>query len=428
MMTFRSPLDEYRWRGMLQDMTEGAEAALAKGVQTAYAGFDPTADSLHVGHLLPVMGLVHFQRAGHRPIALVGGATALIGDPSFKNKERALLGRDEVEHNASRIREQLEAFLDFGAASNAARLVNNLDWLGPMPVLHFLRDVGKHFPVSVMLGKEAVKRRFEDEGSGISFTEFSYILLQSYDFYRLFSDYGCRFQLGGSDQWGNITGGIELIRRTDGNRAYGIVFPLLTMASGVKFGKTEEGAVWLDPKRTSPYRFYQYWLNTDDADVGKHLRLFSLLSGPEIAGLEEAAAARPEQREAQHALADDVTRRVHGAEALQGAKRASRALFGGAVADLRADEIEEVFANAPSTRIPADRLAGGLDLVTLVAEVGLAASKGEARRGVEQGGVYLNTERVSDPARSVGPDDALHGRYLILRKGKKSYHLVRLER
>jgi tyrosyl-tRNA synthetase len=413
---------------MLQDLTEGAEAALAEGVQTAYAGFDPTADSLHVGHLLPVMGLVHFQRAGHRPIALVGGGTALIGDPSFKNKERSLLDRDEVEHNARRIRGQLEAFLDFGAVSNAARLVNNLDWLGPTPVIDFLRDVGKHFPVSVMLGKEAVKRRFEDEGSGISYTEFSYILLQSYDFYRLFNDYGCRFQLGGSDQWGNITGGIELIRRSDAQKAYGIVFHLLTMASGVKFGKTEEGAVWLDPTKTSPYRFYQYWLNTDDADVGKHLRLFSLLSEPEIRVLEEAAAARPEGREAQQALADEVTRRVHGAEALEGAKRASRALFGGAVADLRAEEIEEIFADVPSTRIPADRLSGGLDLVTLVAEVGLAASKGEARRGVEQGGVYLNTERVSDPERSVGADDALHGRFLILRKGKKSYHLVRLER
>jgi tyrosyl-tRNA synthetase len=413
---------------MLQDLTEGAEAALAEGVQTAYAGFDPTADSLHVGHLLPVMGLVHFQRAGHRPIALVGGGTALIGDPSFKNKERSLLDRDEVEHNAGRIRGQLEAFLDFGAVSNAARLVNNLDWLGPTPVIDFLRDVGKHFPVSVMLGKEAVKRRFEDEGSGISYTEFSYILLQSYDFYRLFNDYGCRFQLGGSDQWGNITGGIELIRRSDAQKAYGIVFHLLTMASGVKFGKTEEGAVWLDPTKTSPYRFYQYWLNTDDADVGKHLRLFSLLSEPEIRVLEEAAAARPEGREAQQALADEVTRRVHGAEALEGAKRASRALFGGAVADLRAEEIEEIFADVPSTRIPADRLSGGLDLVTLVAEVGLAASKGEARRGVEQGGVYLNTERVSDPERSVGADDALHGRFLILRKGKKSYHLVRLER
>jgi tyrosyl-tRNA synthetase len=428
MTTLRSPLDAYRSRGMLHDMTEGAEAALAEGVQTAYVGFDPTSDSLHVGSLLPVMGLVHFQRAGHRPIALVGGATALIGDPSFKNKERALLGRDEVEHNAGRIRAQLEAFLDFGAVSNAARLVNNLDWLGPMPVLDFLRDVGKHFPVSAMLGKEAVKRRFEDEGSGISFTEFSYILLQSYDFYRLFTDYGCRFQFGGSDQWGNITGGIELIRRADGEKAYGVVFPLLTMASGVKFGKTEEGAVWLDPKKTSPYRFYQYWLNTEDADVAKYLRLFSLLSEEEIVALEESATSRPEAREAQQALADDVTRRVHGGHALEGAKRASRALFSGAVADLGADEIEEIFASVPSTRIPADRLAGGLDLVTLVAEVGLAASKGEARRGVEQGGVYLNTERVSDAARSVGPDDALHGRYLILRKGKKSYHLVRLER
>ena len=409
-------------------MTEGAEAALAEGMQTAYAGFDPTADSLHVGNLIPVMGLVHFQRAGHCPIALVGGATALIGDPTFKDKERSLLGRDEVEHNAGCIHAQLEAFLDFGAATNAARMVNNLDWLGPMPVLDFLRDVGKHFPVNMMLGKEAVRRRFEDEASGISFTEFSYLLLQSYDFQRLFNDYGCRFQLGGSDQWGNITGGADLIRRAEGKKAHGIVFPLLLTASGLKFGKTEEGAVWLDPKKTSPYRFYQYWLNTDDADVSRNLRFFSLLSQEEILALEESAKARPEVREAQQALADDLTRRVHGAAALEDATRASRALFGGSVADLRADQIEEIFANVPSTGIPAQRLSDGLDVVTLMAEVGLASSKGEARRGVEQGGVYLNTERVSDAARSVQPEDALHGRYLILRKGKKSYHLVRLER
>jgi tyrosyl-tRNA synthetase len=428
-MTVRSPLDEYRWRDMLQDATEGAEEALEEGVQTAYAGFDPTAPSLHVGNLVPVMGLVHFQRAGHAPIALVGGATALIGDPSGKDKERPLLGRDEAEANAERIRGQLEAFLDFGNVSNCARMVNNLDWLGPTSVLDFLRDVGKHFPVSVMLGKEAIRARLEDETIGISFTEFSYILLQSYDFYRLFADRGCRFQLGGSDQWGNITGGIDLIRRVEGKRAYGVVFPLLTTATGAKFGKTEEGAVWLDPERTSPYRFHQYWLNTDDADVGRFLRLFTLLGRDEIEALDAAVRERPQRREAQEALADDVTRRVHGEDALQRAKRASRVLFGGEVRGLAADEIEEIFADVPSSSLPADRLGGdGVDATSLLAEIGLCSSRSEARRAVEQGGVYLNGERVADPAFPVTVNDALHGGFLVLRRGKKSYHLVRVAR
>lgn len=427
-MTVRSPLDEYRWREMLQDATEGAEEALRGGVQTAYAGFDPTAPSLHVGNLVPVMGLVHFQRSGHSPIALVGGATALIGDPSGKDRERPLLSREEAQANAERMRDQLTAFLDFGDVSNRARMVNNLDWLGPTSVLDFLRDVGKHFPVSVMLGKEAIRTRLADETVGISFTEFSYLLLQSYDFYRLFTDHGCRFQLGGSDQWGNITGGIELIRRIGGERAYGVVFPLLTTATGAKFGKTEAGAVWLDPERTSPYRFYQYWLNTDDADAGPFLRLFTLLDREEIEALEVAARDRPQERKAQQALADDVTRRVHGETALQRAKRASRALFAGEVRGLEAGEIEEIFADVPSSSLAGDRLAGdGLDVTSLLADLGVTSSRGEARRGVEQGGVYLNGDRVTDPSFPVTMSDALHGRFLVLRRGKKSYHLVRIE-
>jgi tyrosyl-tRNA synthetase len=427
-MTVRSPLDDYRWREMLQDATEGAEEALREGVQTAYAGFDPTAPSLHVGNLVPVMGLVHFQRAGHAPIALVGGATALIGDPSGKDKERPLLSREEAEANAGRIRGQLEAFLDFGDVSNSARMVNNLDWLGPTSVLDFLRDVGKHFPVSVMLGKEAIRTRLENETVGISFTEFSYILLQSYDFYRLFEDRGCRFQLGGSDQWGNITAGIDLIRRVGGEKAFGVVFPLLTTASGAKFGKTEEGAVWLDPELTSPYRFHQYWLNVDDADVGRCLRLFTLLDRTEIEALDVAAAERPQAREAQQALADDVTGRVHGEEALRRAKRASSVLFGGEVRGLAADEIEDIFSDVPSSALAADRLAGdGVDVTTLLADVGMTSSRGEARRSVEQGGIYLNGERVTDPTSPVRVSDALHGRFLVLRRGKKSYHLVRVE-
>ena len=420
--------EEYRWRGMLQDATEGADAAFSKGVQTAYVGFDPTASSLHVGHLLPIMGLVHLQRAGHRPIALVGGGTGLIGDPSFKSRERTLLTREEAAANAETIRRQLESFLDFGAGSNAARMVDNLEWLDGLGALEFLRDVGKHFSVNAMLRKEAVRRRLQQEEAGISYTEFSYLLLQSYDFLRLHQDHGCRVQLGGQDQWGNITGGIDLIRRVTGEHAYGVVFPLLTTASGAKFGKTEEGAVWLDPARTSPYRFYQYWLNADDEDAGRFLRYFTLLSLEEIEALEEALRERPGQREAQQRLAEEVTRLVHGDEGVVRAGRASRALFGGEVRGLEAAEIEDIFADVPSTSLPADELGGdGLGLVALLADAGVTASRGEARRNVEQGGVYLNGERVTDPRRAVTREDALHGRFLVIRRGKKRHHLVRVE-
>ena len=414
---------------MLHDLTEGAEEALQKAPQLVYAGFDPTAASLHVGHLLPIMGLVHVQRSGYTPITLVGGGTGLIGDPSWKSAERSLLSLDEAQANAERVREQLEAFVEFHGVPNPARMVNNLEWLGQTRVLDFLRDVGKHFPVNAMLGKESIRRRLEDDSAGFSFTEFSYLLLQSYDFYRLFEDYGCRVQVGGSDQWGNITGGIELIRRISGKKAYGVVFPLLTAASGVKFGKTEAGAVWLDPERTSPYRFYQYWLNTEDADVGGHLRLFTLLSEEEIEALDESVENRPHERKAQEALADDVTRRVHGETELQRAKRASRALFEGEVRGLSAEEIQEIFADVPSGSVPAKWLEGeGADLTSLIAEVGLTSSRGEARRGVEQGGVYLNGERVRNVGFRVTGEHALHGRFIVLRRGKKNYRLVRVER
>ena len=422
-----SLLDDLRWRGMLHDATEGAQEALADSSQSVYAGFDPTADSLHVGSLLPIMGLVHFQLRGHAPIALVGGGTGLIGDPSGKSDERNLLSEDETRANADALKGQLESFLDFGSVSNAARMVNNLDWLSQAGVLPFLRDVGKHFPVNMMLAKESVRRRLD--GVGISFTEFSYLLLQSYDFLRLFEDYGCRVQVGGSDQWGNITGGIELIRRVAGERAYGAVFPLLATASGVKFGKTEEGTIWLDPARTSPYRFFQYWLNTDDADVGRYLRLFTLLEPSEVESLDRAVENRPHERAGQQALADDVTGRVHGQSELDRAKWASRALFGGELAGLRAGEIQEIFAHVPSSSLPAERLGGdGVDLVGLVAEVGLTTSRGEARRAVEQGGVYLNGRRMSDTASHVTAGDTLEGTFLILRRGKKHFHLVRVDR
>ncbi len=420
--------DEYRWRGLLQDVTEGAEAAFGEGSQLAYVGFDPTADSLHVGHLLPIMGLVHLQRAGHTPIALVGGGTGLIGDPSGKTKERQLLTREEVEANAESIRGQLASFLEFDGVSNPARMANNLDWLGGTGVLDFLRDVGKHFPVNVLLRKDTIRRRLEDEATGITYTEFSYVLLQAYDFLRLFQDQGCRFQFGGQDQWGNIVGGIDLVRRVTGEKAYGAVFPLITTSSGVKFGKTEAGAVWLSPERTSPYRFYQFWMNTEDADAGRYLRFFTLLPREEIEALEARVAEAPQHREAQRRLAEEVTRTVHGEAGLDRARTASEVLFGGELEGLAAEEIADIFADVPSSALPADTLSGeGVALVELLADIGLATSRGDARRSVEQGGVYLNNRREDDAQRRLTTADTLEGRFLLIRKGKKRYHLVRVE-
>ncbi len=425
-----SLFDEYRWRGMLQDATEGAEAAFAAGPQKAYVGFDPTASSLHVGHLLPIMALVHLQRAGHTPIALVGGATGLIGDPSGKSQERQLLTRAQAEENGEAVRKQLAAFLEFDGVSNPATMVNNLSWLGEMQVLDFLRDVGKHFSVNVMLRRDTVRRRLEEGGAGISYTEFSYALLQSYDFLRLHQDLGCHFQFGGQDQWGNITAGTDLIRRVTGGKGYGVVFPLITTASGVKFGKTEAGAVWLDPERTSPYRFYQFWLRSDDADVGRYLRFFTLLGRAEIEALERSLEENPGAREAHRALAASVTERVHGATGLSRAEQASAALFGGSLHGLSAPDVEDIFADVPSSTWPRSVLegdGGGVGIVEFLADHGVLKSRGEARRAVEQGGIYLNSERVADVARAVTPADALHGRFVVIRRGKRNYHLVRLE-
>lgn len=426
-MTIRSLIDEYRWRGMLADATEGAEAALSGEAQSVYAGFDPTASSLHVGSLVPIMGLVHAQRAGHTPIALVGGGTGIIGDPSGKSDERVLLGRDVAREYTECIRRQLEAFLDFGVAANPARIVDNFEWLGKTGVLEFLRDVGKHFPVGAMLGKESIRRRLDGE-TGISFTEFAYLLLQSYDFYRLFQDHGCRVQAGGRDQWGNITAGVELIRRITGERAYGVVFPLLMTATGAKFGKTEAGTVWLDPERTSPYRFFQYWLNTADADAGPYLRLFTLLGQEQIEDLEAAARGRPHLRPMQRVLAEEITRSVHGETEAARARKASEALFGGDLRGLRPGEIEDIFADVPSSSLVAEQLAGaGVVLPVLVADVALAPSRAAARRAIEQGGLYLNGERITAVGFRVRSEHVLHGRFVVLRRGKKSYHLVRVE-
>ena len=420
-----SLVGELERRSLLQDLTEGAAEHLAESPRTAYVGFDPSGPSLHLGHLLPVMGLLHAQRSGHTPIALVGGGTGLIGDPSGKTAERQLLSKEDVARNAESIRAQLAHFLDFGAGSNAARMRNNLDWLGGLPLVDFLRDIGKHFSVNQMLAKESVKRRVDGGEAGISFTEFSYSLLQSYDFLELHRSEGCTVQMGGSDQWGNITAGIELVRRAEGARAYGVVFPLITQASGAKFGKTEEGAVWLDPEMTSPFRFYQYWINVEDADVVRYLSFFTLLETREIADLADKLESEPHARAAQRALADDVTRRLHGEDGLAKARAATQALFGGDVSGLGADEVADVFADVPSSEVSKEALGGeGKSLVDLMTESGVASSKGDARRSIEGGGVYVNNVRVEDATRALTGADTIDGRFLLIRKGKKQYHLV----
>ncbi|MCH7934591.1 MAG: tyrosine--tRNA ligase [Gemmatimonadetes bacterium] len=422
-----SLLEEYRWRGTLQDSTEGAEAALAEGPVTAYIGFDPTAASLHVGNLMPIMGLVHLQRAGHHPIVVVGGGTGLIGDPSGKTEERQLLTRETAAENLASIRAQLEHFLDFDGSTNPARTVNNLDWLGEISMVDFLRDVGKHFSVNALLKKESVRRRVEHDETGISYTEFSYALLQAYDFVQLNERYGCTFQMGGSDQWGNITAGIDLVRRMRGEKAYGITYPLLTGAGGHKFGKTQAGAVWLDPELTSPYRFFQFWMTVDDRDVIRYLRYFTLLGSEEISELESTHEERPHERTAHRALAEDVTGRVHGKNGLASAQRATDVLFGGEIAGLGADAIADVFADVPSSEIALARLEGeGTGVLDLFADAGVCKSRGEARRSVEGGGLSINNVRVEEVGAIVTISDTIEGRFLILRKGKKNYHMVRI--
>jgi len=420
-------LDEYRARDLLQDATEGVSEHLLEAPRTIYIGFDPTAPSLHLGSLVPIMGLVHAQRAGHTPIALVGGGTGLIGDPSGKTAERQLLTKELAAENAEGIRAQLEHFLDFEVRSNRALVRNNLDWLGEITLVDFLRDVGKHFSVNQMMAKESVKRRIHDEESGISFTEFSYALLQSYDFLELYRREGCTVQMGGSDQWGNITTGIDLVRRMAGVRAYGVTYPLVTNSSGTKFGKSEAGNVWLDAELTSPFRFYQYWINVEDADAVRYLKFFTLLPREDIDGLADALASEPHRRAAQRALAEDVTRRLHGETGLAAAERATKALFSGDIEGLSADEIADVFADVPSSELPRDELGGaGKPVIDLLVESGLATSRGDARRSIEGGGVYVNNVRVDGVDAAVTSDQMIEGRFLLLRKGKKSYHLVAL--
>jgi tyrosyl-tRNA synthetase len=418
--------DELQWRGMLSHATEGLSEVLAKERVTAYIGFDPTASSLHVGSLVTVMGLARLQRCGHTPIAIVGGGTGMIGDPSGKSQERTLLSREQIDENVAGIRSQLMRFLEFDARSNAALLLNNADWLAKFDLLGFLRDTGKYFTVNYMLEKESVNRRLESE-DGISYTEFSYLLLQARDFLELFDRYNCTLQMGGSDQWGNITAGTELIRKLRGKKAHGLVWPLMTTASGAKFGKTESGTVWLDAARTSPFEFYQFWLNTDDRDVARYLKLFTFLDGEAITALESDTARAPEKREAQRVLAREVTSLVHGSDQVARAERASSVLFGEDITTLEPDDVLAVFHDVPSTELPAESMAGeGIGMVDLVARVQLAPSKGEARRLVQSGGIYVNNRRVSDPQARLTLDQAIGGRLFVVRKGQKQNHLIRL--
>ena len=418
-MTSANVLKELEWRGFVQQATPGLAEHLARGAVTAYCGFDPTSPSLQLGNLMPLMLLANLQHGGHRPIVLMGGGTGLIGDPSGKSSERPLLSKEQIRENVRRQRDQSARFLDFGTGPAAALLLDNAKWLVEQHLIDFLRDVGKHFTVNVMLQKESVQARLE---SGLSFTEFSYMLLQAYDFLHLFRERQCTLQVGGSDQWGNITAGVDLIRRIENKDAHGLVAPLVTMASGKKFGKSEAGAIYLDPALTSPYKFYQFWINVDDRDVENYLKLFTLQTRAEIDDLAAEQKRRPAARPAQRALAADVTARIHGKDVLSGVQAASAILFGEEQAEVH-PQVFDILA----TEIPTVPVDSGSDdtLVDLVVRAGLAKSKGEARRSIEQGGIYVNQQRVDDVARTIAAHDWIGGRNLLLRKGKKEYALLR---
>ncbi|MGV9328636.1 tyrosine--tRNA ligase [Streptosporangium sandarakinum] len=410
-------LDELEWRDVVAQTTDAdaLRRALAEGPITVYAGFDPTAPSLHAGNLATLLILTRFQRAGHRPIGLVGGATGLIGDPSGRSTERSLNSTDVVAEWVARIRVQVERFLSFDEGPTGATLVSNLDWTGQMSAIDFLRDIGKHFPVNRMLARESVSARLG--GEGLSYTEFSYQILQANDYLELYRRHGCTLQLGGSDQWGNITAGVDLIRRVEGAHVHALTGKLITKADGTKFGKTAGGAIWLDPALTSPYAFYQYWLNADDRDVIRFLKVFTFRGRDEIAELEKSVADRPAAREAQRALAEDVTTLVHGADELRRVVAASRALFGqGSLEELDERTLGSALAEVPRAEVP----ALGAPLVDLLAQSGLVKSKSEARRAVNEGGAYLNNVKVADDSYVPTADDLLHGRFLVLRRGKRS--------
>jgi tyrosyl-tRNA synthetase len=420
-------LDELEWRGLYADSTDREALAkrLADGPLTLYCGFDPTADSLHVGNLVPLFALRRFQLHGHIPIALAGGATGMVGDPSGKSDERNLQTPEQVAHNIASIRSQLTKFLDFTTTANPARLVNNFDWTGPITFLEFLRDVGKHVTVNSMVAKDSVRSRMEDRASGISFTEFSYMLLQGYDFYHLRQAFNCELQVGATDQWGNITVGTELTRKKLGATVWGLVFPLLTKADGSKYGKTATGTVWLDPKRTSPYRFYQFFVNADDADVIKLLKTLTFLPRDEITAFESELKINPGARAAQKALAKEMTTLVHGADALTAALKASEILFGGSLDGVTEEIFNDVVGEIPTTDFEKAKLeAAGSSITDLIVHAGLAPSKGQARKDVEAGGIYLNNVRA-DLTRHATTSDLLFGKYILLRKGKRTYAVLK---
>ena len=415
-------LDDLQYRGLIQQITdeEGLRKLLSEEKITLYVGFDPTADSLHIGHLLPILMLRRFQIAGHRPIALVGGATGLIGDPSGKKTERTLNPVETVMEWVEKIKDQLSRFLDFDSKDNPAMVTNNYQWTGDMDVITFLRDIGKNFSLNYMLAKESVQSRLE---SGISFTEFSYQILQALDFLKLYETENCRLQVGGSDQWGNITAGLELIRKVKGDeaKAYGLTVPLVTKADGTKFGKTEGNAVWLDPEKTTPYEFYQFWINTDDRDVVKYLKYFTFLSHEEIDELARLTEEQPEKRFAQKALAEEMTKLVHGQKALEQAVRISAALFRGNIKELTAQEIEQGFKDVPSF----ENRENITNLVELLVQANITPSKRQAREDIKNGAIYINGERITDLQYELSDADKIEGKYTIIRRGKKKYFLIR---
>lgn len=426
-------IEELEWRGMLQDITPGTREQLLKEVTKGYIGFDPTADSLHIGSLVPIFLLMHLQRAGHQPVALVGGATGMIGDPSMKSEERNLLDETTLQKNVEGIKSQLMQFLDFDPSKpNPAILVNNYDWFKEIGFIGFLRDVGKHITVNYMMSKDSVRKRIDGD-TGISYTEFAYQLMQGYDFYWLYKESGVKLQMGGSDQWGNITTGTELIRRltAGAGEAFAFTCKLITKADGGKFGKTEKGNVWLDPKKTSPYQFYQFWLNAGDEDAAKWIRIFTFLDRQTIERIENEHAEAPHNRVLQKHLAQEVTTLVHGNDAFQFAVKASEILFGNATAEtllqLNEEQLLQVLDGVPKHVLPKDKLASGYDVVSALAEAGVFPSKGEARKMVQGGGVQLNKEKINGIDLMIRQENLLHAKYLLVQRGKKNYHLIELK-
>ncbi|MEY2649172.1 MAG: hypothetical protein RL282_1885 [Bacteroidota bacterium] len=425
-----SLIEELKWRGMLQDIMPGTAEQLEKEPTTAYIGFDPTADSLHIGSLVPILLLYHLQQAGHKPIALVGGATGMVGDPSGKSEERNLLDEETLQKNIAGVKNQLSKYLDFSPEkSNSAELVNNYDWFKNLGFIDFLRDVGKHITVNYMMSKDSVRKRIEGE-TGISYTEFAYQLMQGYDFYWLYTHKNCKLQMGGSDQWGNITTGTELIRRKAGGEGFAFTCPLITKADGGKFGKTEKGNVWLDPTKTTPFQFYQFWLNAADEDAIKWIKIFTLLDKHEIESLIEMHAKAPESRILQKKLAECITSFVHGKEEFEAAQKTTEQLFGkGEEIDLTTlseEELLNAMDGVPIHSISAEKIAESIDIVSFLAETGIFPSKGEARKMVQGGGISINKEKQADPSFLIGNPNIVGGKYIVVQKGKKNHYLVKL--